>query len=44
MSEPSPRTGFWVTEQRAAAGSVRAALAAPDRETADAFHAAAVEA
>jgi catechol 2,3-dioxygenase-like lactoylglutathione lyase family enzyme len=35
---------FWITDQETAAGSVHIAFAAPDRETVDAFHAAAVEA
>jgi len=35
---------FWIMEQELAAGSVHIAFAAPDRETVDAFHAAAVEA
>ena len=35
---------FWIMEQEMAAGSVHIAFAAPDRETVDAFHAAAVEA
>ena len=35
---------FWIMEQEKAAGSVHIAFAAPDRETVDAFHAAAVEA
>ena len=35
---------FWIMEQEVAAGSVHIAFAAPDRETVDAFHAAAVEA
>src|SRR4051812_21528903 len=35
---------FWIKEQETAAGSVHIAFAAPDRETVDAFHAAAVEA
>jgi catechol 2,3-dioxygenase-like lactoylglutathione lyase family enzyme len=38
------REDFWITEQEVAAGSVHIAFAAPDRETVDAFHAAAVEA
>ena len=35
---------FWIMEQEMTAGSVHIAFAAPDRETVDAFHAAAVEA
>ena len=35
---------FWIMEQEVAAGSVHIAFAARDRETVDAFHAAAVEA
>jgi catechol 2,3-dioxygenase-like lactoylglutathione lyase family enzyme len=35
---------LWITEQETAAGSVHIAFAAPDRETVDAFHAAAVKA
>jgi catechol 2,3-dioxygenase-like lactoylglutathione lyase family enzyme len=35
---------FWIQEQETAAGPVHIAFAAPDRETVDAFHAAAVEA
>ena len=35
---------FWIMEQEMAAGPVHIAFAAPDRETVDAFHAAAVEA
>jgi catechol 2,3-dioxygenase-like lactoylglutathione lyase family enzyme len=35
---------FWIIEQEVAAGSVHIAFAAPDRETVDAFHAAALEA
>ena len=35
---------FWIREQEMAAGSVHIAFAAPDRETVDAFHTAAVEA
>jgi catechol 2,3-dioxygenase-like lactoylglutathione lyase family enzyme len=35
---------FWITEQEPAAGSLHIAFAAPDRETVDAFHAAALEA
>jgi catechol 2,3-dioxygenase-like lactoylglutathione lyase family enzyme len=35
---------FWITEQETAAGPVHIAFAAPDRETVDAFHAAAVKA
>ena len=35
---------FWITEQELPAASVHIAFAAPDRETVDAFHAAAVEA
>jgi catechol 2,3-dioxygenase-like lactoylglutathione lyase family enzyme len=35
---------FWITEHEVAAGSVHIAFAAPDRETVDAFHAAALEA
>jgi catechol 2,3-dioxygenase-like lactoylglutathione lyase family enzyme len=35
---------FWITEEEMAAGSVHIAFAASDRETVDAFHAAAVEA
>ena len=35
---------FWITEHEMPAGSVHIAFAAPDRETVDAFHAAAVEA
>ena len=35
---------LWLTDQEAAAGSVHIAFAAPDRETVDAFHAAAVKA
>jgi catechol 2,3-dioxygenase-like lactoylglutathione lyase family enzyme len=35
---------FWIGEGDAAAGSVHIAFAAPDRETVDAFHAAAVDA
>jgi catechol 2,3-dioxygenase-like lactoylglutathione lyase family enzyme len=35
---------FWITEQEVPAGSVHVAFAAPDRETVDAFHAAALEA
>jgi predicted lactoylglutathione lyase len=38
------REDFWITEQEMAAGSVHIAFAAPDRETVDAFHTAAVEA
>jgi len=38
------RGDFWIMEQELAAGSVHIAFAAPDRETVDAFHAAAVEA
>ena len=38
------RGDFWIREQEMAAGSVHIAFAAPDRETVDAFHAAAVEA
>ena len=38
------RGDFWIGEQEMAAGSVHIAFAAPDRETVDAFHAAAVEA
>jgi catechol 2,3-dioxygenase-like lactoylglutathione lyase family enzyme len=38
------REDFWIMEQEMAAGSVHIAFAAPDRETVDAFHAAAVEA
>jgi catechol 2,3-dioxygenase-like lactoylglutathione lyase family enzyme len=38
------REDFWITEQEMAAASVHIAFAAPDRETVDAFHAAAVEA
>jgi catechol 2,3-dioxygenase-like lactoylglutathione lyase family enzyme len=38
------RGDFWIKEQEMAAGSVHIAFAAPDRETVDAFHAAAVEA
>ena len=38
------RGDFWIMEQEMAAGSVHIAFAAPDRETVDAFHAAAVEA
>jgi catechol 2,3-dioxygenase-like lactoylglutathione lyase family enzyme len=37
------REDFWITEQEVAAASVHIAFAAPDRETVDAFHAAAVE-
>jgi catechol 2,3-dioxygenase-like lactoylglutathione lyase family enzyme len=37
------REDFWIMEQEMAAGSVHIAFAAPDRETVDAFHAAAVE-
>ena len=33
---------LWITDQETAAGSVHIAFAAPDRETVDAFHAAAV--
>jgi catechol 2,3-dioxygenase-like lactoylglutathione lyase family enzyme len=36
------RGDFWIREQEMAAGSVHIAFAAPDRETVDAFHAAAV--
>jgi catechol 2,3-dioxygenase-like lactoylglutathione lyase family enzyme len=35
---------FWIKEQETAGGPVHIAFAAPDRETVDAFHAAAVEA
>jgi catechol 2,3-dioxygenase-like lactoylglutathione lyase family enzyme len=35
---------LWIGEEERAAGSVHIAFAAPDRETVDAFHAAAVEA
>jgi catechol 2,3-dioxygenase-like lactoylglutathione lyase family enzyme len=35
---------FWIMEQEVAAGSVHIAFAAADRETVDAFHAAALEA
>jgi catechol 2,3-dioxygenase-like lactoylglutathione lyase family enzyme len=35
---------FWIREEKPAAGPVHIAFAAPDRETVDAFHAAAVEA
>ncbi len=35
---------FWIMEQEVAASSVHIAFAAPDRETVDAFHAAALEA
>ena len=35
---------FWIGEHQMAAGSVHIAFAAQDRETVDAFHAAAVEA
>ena len=35
---------FWIMEQEMTAGSVHIAFAAPDRETVDAFHAAAVDA
>jgi catechol 2,3-dioxygenase-like lactoylglutathione lyase family enzyme len=35
---------FWIGEGDVVAGSVHIAFAAPDRETVDAFHAAAVEA
>jgi catechol 2,3-dioxygenase-like lactoylglutathione lyase family enzyme len=35
---------FWIGEQETTAGSVHIAFAASDRETVDAFHAAAVEA
>ena len=35
---------FWIGEREMAAGSVHIAFAARDRETVDAFHAAAVEA
>ena len=38
------RGDFWIMEQEMAASSVHIAFAAPDRETVDAFHAAAVEA
>ena len=38
------RGDFWIGEQEVAAGSVHIAFAAPDRETVDGFHAAAVEA
>jgi catechol 2,3-dioxygenase-like lactoylglutathione lyase family enzyme len=38
------REDFWITEEETAAGSVHIAFAAPDCETVDAFHAAAVEA
>jgi catechol 2,3-dioxygenase-like lactoylglutathione lyase family enzyme len=38
------RGDFWLQEQETAAGPVHVAFAAPDRETVDAFHAAAVEA
>jgi len=38
------REDFWITEQEMAVASVHIAFAAPDRETVDAFHAAAVEA
>ena len=38
------RGDFWIMEQEMAAASVHIAFAAPDRETVDAFHAAAVEA
>jgi catechol 2,3-dioxygenase-like lactoylglutathione lyase family enzyme len=34
---------FWIFEQEVAAASVHIAFAAPDRETVDAFHAAALE-
>ena len=37
------REDFWIMEEEVAAGSVHIAFAAPDRETVDAFHAAAVE-
>jgi catechol 2,3-dioxygenase-like lactoylglutathione lyase family enzyme len=35
---------FWIGEREPAAASVHVAFAAPDRETVDAFHAAALEA
>jgi catechol 2,3-dioxygenase-like lactoylglutathione lyase family enzyme len=35
---------FWIMEEEMAAGSVHIAFSASDRETVDAFHAAAVEA
>ena len=35
---------FWITEQEVAHGSAHIAFAAPDRETVDAFHTAALEA
>jgi catechol 2,3-dioxygenase-like lactoylglutathione lyase family enzyme len=35
---------FWIGEQETPAGPIHIAFAAPDRETVDAFHAAAVEA
>lgn len=35
---------FWIGEKEVAAASVHIAFAAPDRETVDAFHAAALEA
>jgi catechol 2,3-dioxygenase-like lactoylglutathione lyase family enzyme len=35
---------FWIGERDVPAGSVHIAFSAPDRETVDAFHAAAVEA
>ena len=38
------RGDLWLSEQETAAGSVHIAFSAPDRETVDAFHAAAVEA
>ena len=38
------RGDFWIKEQGTAAGPVHIAFAAPNRETVDAFHAAAVEA
>jgi catechol 2,3-dioxygenase-like lactoylglutathione lyase family enzyme len=34
---------FWITERKGAAGSMHIAFAAPDRETVDAFHVAALE-
>jgi catechol 2,3-dioxygenase-like lactoylglutathione lyase family enzyme len=54
LMEPAPRTGgfgregkpdFWITDERVpTTENVHIALAAPDRATVDAFHAAALEA
>jgi catechol 2,3-dioxygenase-like lactoylglutathione lyase family enzyme len=54
LMEPGPNVGgfgrdqkpdFWITDQREpTTENVHVALAAPDRETVDAFHAAALEA